>query len=577
MNKLLEKLIEKEFLEKKDISALENEVMSSNKKEEEIILEKNIIPEEALFQVKSEAIGVPLFNVEEEVSFDILNLIPEGPAKFYKMVPIQKEGETLKVGMVYPEDLKAQEVLNFLARQNNLTPEIFLITIKDFEKTSKRYKTLKKEFSQALESIEEEPEDKKGLKKRKEEEEKTMFLTEDAPIIRMVSVILKYAVDGGASDIHIEPFKDNPRVRFRTDGVLHNSIFIPEDIYPAVVARIKILSSLKIDETRIPQDGRFNTTVYKQEVSFRTSTFPTILGEKVVMRVLKTDEATVPLEKLGLTGRNLRLMKESIKKPYGLILVTGPTGSGKTTTLYSLLEILSSERTNVVTLEDPVEYFLEGVNHSQIRPDIGYGFAEGLRHILRQDPDVIMVGEARDEETATLMVHAALTGHIALSTLHANNAIGVIPRIIDMGVEPFLIPSALSLAISQRLVYILCPHCKEKKQATGEALEIIKKETELLPEENKKDINIDSPEIYEAKGCKRCNGKGHKGRTGLFEILEVTEKLSEIITNNPTEERVWEEAKRQGMITLRQDGVIKSLKGITSMEEVLSVTGERQL
>jgi type IV pilus assembly protein PilB len=416
------------------------------------------------------------------------------------------------------------------------------------------------------------------IKEEKTKTKKPVFdkkpLSDDAPVIKMVDVILRYAVDGDASDIHIEPFQDKSRVRFRIDGTLHASIFLPAKVHPAIVARIKILSNLKIDETRVPQDGRFSESVYNREIDFRVSTFPTVLGEKVVMRVLVVGEGAQNLDRLGLQGRNLDVVQEAIKRPYGLIFSTGPTGSGKTTTLYSLLNILNKEGVNIVTLEDPIEYFLKGVNHSQIRPEINYGFAEGLRHILRQDPDIIMVGEARDQETATLTIHAALTGHIVLSSLHTNNAIGVIPRLIDMGVQPFLIPSAVVLAVAQRLAGLLCPDCKKKKKPTPKIMEIMSREVNSLPESEKKGLDLSFSEVCEAEGCKKCNWRGYKGRIGLFEILSMTDQLSDIIVSGPTEEKIWKEAQRQGMITLRQDGIIKALKGITSIEEVLRVTEE---
>ncbi len=575
MAELIPKLVEKGIITEKEAVVLESDVKTSGKKEEEVIIEKDIFPEKPLFQLKSDIIKVPFKEIEvEEVSLKALEFISEESAKHYKMVPLKIEENTLEVGMVYPEDLKAQEILNFLARQNNFSYEIVLITISNFNIVLKQYRTLKKEFSRALESLEGELKEEKEDSKIFTEELDSRPLAEDAPVIKMVAVILKYAVDGAASDVHIEPFKDKSRVRFRIDGVLHSSIFLPSKIHPAIIARIKILSNLKIDETRMPQDGRFSTLVYDKEIDFRVSTFPTSLGEKVVMRVLVSGEGIHTLNDLGLEQRNLRIVEEATKRPYGLILATGPTGSGKTTTLYSMMNILNQEEVNIVTLEDPIEYFLKGVNHSQIKPDIGYTFPQGLRHILRQDPDIIMVGEARDEETATLVIHAALTGHIVLSTLHTNNAVGVIPRLIDMGVPPFLIPSALSTAIAQRLAGLLCPHCKEKKKVTQEIRETFEEEIATLPENIKKDVDMSFSEVYKAVGCKKCNWRGYKGRIGLYEVLSMTDQLGEIVVKDPTEDKIWQEARRQGMITIRQDGILKIIKGLTSVEEVLRVGEE---
>jgi type IV pilus assembly protein PilB len=364
------------------------------------------------------------------------------------------------------------------------------------------------------------------------------------------------------------------------DGILHSSIILPLKIHPAVGARVKIIANLKIDETRLPQDGRFSVKFENKDIDFRVSTFPTMLGEKVVLRILDPDQGVKTFEELGLEGRNFDIVEEAIKKPYGLILLTGPTGSGKTTTLYAILHAVNRESVNIITLEDPVEYYIEGVNQSQVRPEIGYDFANGLRHILRQDPNIIMVGEIRDKETANLATNAALTGHIVLSTLHTNDSLGVIPRLIDLGVEPFLIPPTLSIALAQRLVRRLCPFCKEKVQPSEEIKEKIFERYNSLPEMIKKGLpfKLESKKdvfIFEPKGCKKCGNEGYSGRIGVFEVLKITKTISEIITSDPSEAKIFEEAKKQGMITMEQDGVLKVLEGITSMEEVLRVAEEK--
>ena len=343
------------------------------------------------------------------------------------------------------------------------------------------------------------------------------------------------------------------------------------------MARIKILSNLKIDETRLPQDGRFGITVGQKNVDFRVSTFPTALGEKVVLRVLDPQESSMSLEGLGLERRNFEILKRAIARPYGMILVTGPTGSGKTTTLYAVLHILNQEGVNIITLEDPIEYFIEGVNQSQVKPEIGYTFATGLRHILRQDPDIVMVGEIRDQETAVLATQASLTGHLVLSTLHTNNALGVIPRLIDLGVAPFLLPPSLSVCIAQRLVRRLCQYCKKEVSPNPKIKEMIIRDFESLPSLMKKEAGglLKSFKIYEPAGCKKCNPNGYSGRIGLYEILEMTPELSEIVLKEPTESRIKEEAFRQGMITMKQDGILKILEGVTSVEEVLRAAEEK--
>jgi type IV pilus assembly protein PilB len=572
---LLQQLVKKGVLEKARAAPLEYEIKNSGKKEEEVILEKKIVSEDFLFGLKSENLKIPLRRVSaEEVSLRVLEIIPEESARYYRMIPLDKKDSHLEIGMVFPEDLKAREALEFLARQNKFTYQIFLITLTNFEDLLRKYRTLKREVSRALEELEAEFKEEPRAKEMKAAELERMV--EEAPISKVVAVILRHAVDGNASDVHIEPGREKVRVRFRLDGILHSSIFLPLRVLPAVIARLKILSNLKIDETRVPQDGRFSTKMGERDIDFRISTFPTTLGEKAAIRILDPTQRKVNFEELGITGGNLKAIGRAIKKPYGMILATGPTGSGKTTTLYAILGLFNKEEVNVLTLEDPVEYFIEGVNQSQVRPEIGYDFAIGLRHMVRQDPDILMVGEVRDEETASLVIHAALTGHIVLSTLHTSNTLGVIPRLIDMGVQPFLLPPTLSIAIAQRLVRRLCPHCKKKFKPKKETKKLILKEIENFPPLIKKSIKIPKTfHIYEPVGCKRCNRTGYSGRIGIFEILEMTEQLSEIVLKEPSEVRIQEEAQRQGMVTMKQDGILKVLEGITSFEEVLRVAEEK--
>ncbi|MDO8436195.1 MAG: GspE/PulE family protein [bacterium] len=569
---LIKQLIQKGILAQDKAAVLEFEAKKPNRKEEEVILEAGIVPESILFELKSETLKIPLKTIDQaDVSLKTLELIPEETAKHYQMIPLQKTEKDLEIGMVYPEDLKTQEALKFLARQGKFTYKVFLISLTTFNNLLKQYRNLKKEVGLALEELETE------LKEEKIQVVGAEFerLAEEAPVTKIVAVILRHAVEGLASDIHIEPTRDKLRVRFRFLGDLHASILLPLKVHLAIVARIKILSNLKIDETRIPQDGRFSAKINEKYIDFRVSTFPTTLGEKVVIRVLDPATGLKSFENLGLEDRNLKVVKEGIAKPYGLILSTGPTGSGKTTTLYAIMQLLNNDEVNIITLEDPVEYFMGGINQSQVRPEIGYTFPTGLRHILRQDPDIIMVGEIRDEETASLAIHAALTGHVVLSTLHTNNAIGVIPRLIDMGIRPYLIPPTLQLAIAQRLVRRLCDKCKKKVKPKDKIKEMILKVIEGLPSSSKKDFVIPSPLfIWEAVGCKECNSTGYSGRIAVFEILSMTETLAELILQEPSEAKISEEGKRQGMITMEQDGVLKVLKGITTIEEILRVTEE---
>jgi len=574
MPTLIQQLVQRGVLEKKRATSLEYEIKTLGQKEEEVILKQKIISEKDLFILKSRSLKIPLKEPAlDDISANILSLIPEDSAKFYKMVPLAKKDDVLEVGMVYPEDLKSKEALKFLARRQKLDCKVFLITPSFHYEVLKKYRTLRKEVGRALEELETEL--KPSEVKAEVSETELKRLVEEAPIAKIVAVLLRHAVDGRASDIHIEPTRENLRVRFRLDGVLHSSIFLPSRIHPAVIARIKIIARLKLDETRIPQDGRFSTQIGDSIIDFRISTFPTSMGEKAVIRVLDPTMGMKSLDDLGLSEQARQSILEAVDKPYGMILATGPTGCGKTTTLYSVLQILNKEGVNIITLEDPIEYYIGGVNQSQVRPEIGYSFAAGLRSIVRQDPDIIMVGEIRDPETSSLATHAALTGHIVLSTIHTNNAIGVIPRLIDLGIEPYLIPPTLSLSLAQRLVRVLCPHCRKKINADSKSEEIILKEIKKIPEKYRKKLKIKPPfQICVPQGCKKCRGEGYTGRVAIAEVLRMTPELAEIILKNPSEGEILKEANRQQMIEMRQDGMIKVLEGVTSLEEVLRVAAE---
>jgi type IV pilus assembly protein PilB len=568
---LIRELAKRGILEEKTASELEIEAKTSGKKEEEILFSRNLVPEETIFSVKSELVGVPYREIDpEEVTSEALELMPEETAKHYQMIPISLEGKTLTVGMVYPEDLASQEALQFLLREKNLRARFFLISFSNFQKLLAQYRALSRELGKTIEELE-----KEMKLERRVTAPEIERLAEEAPVAKTVAVILRYAVEGKASDIHIEPLRNKLRVRLRFLGNLYSTLFLPLSAHPAIVSRIKILANLRIDETRIPQDGRFTSEVAGKRIDFRVSTFPTAFGEKVAIRVLDPEVGLKKFEELGLSPKNFEVVKKNIKKPFGLVLVTGPTGCGKTTTLYAILQTLNREEVNIVTLEDPVEYFIDGINQSQIRPEIGYDFATGLRHILRQDPDIIMVGEIRDSETAFLATHAALTGHLVLSTLHTNNVLGIIPRLIDLGVPQFLIPPTLSLGIAQRLVKKLCQNCKKKVKPTEEMKQLILAELEKMPENVKKELKIKKDfYVYEPVGCKECDGKGFSGRIGLFEVLEMTRELEEIILKEPTETKIAQEAQRQGMLTMRQDGILKVLDGVTTISEVLKETSE---
>lgn len=572
---IIDFLIQKNILDEEKAKRISTEAESSGKKPEEVILENEIVDEEVLFQAESEMLKMPIRRVEvQDVPFKALQLISEDSARYYKIAPLALDGKKLEIGMVYPKDLTALGALQFLSRQANFIYTISLITPSTFEALMKQYRGLKGEMKRALQELEEEMKKQKAIKEKKQEA--FTRLVEEAPITKMVAVIVRNAVEGGASDIHIEPSKENLRVRFRFMGDLHSSLFLPMRVHAAVIARIKILSNLKIDETRVPQDGRFSMTIDDRNVDFRVATFPTALGEKVALRILDPEAGLRNFEELGLEGSNLEKVQVAMKKPYGLILVTGPTGSGKTTTLYTMLRQLNEEDVNIVSLEDPVEYLIQGMNQSQVRPEINYDFAQGLRQILRQDPDIIMVGEVRDSETASLVIHSALTGHLVLSTLHTNNAFGIVPRLVDMGVEKYLLPVTLAAGMAQRLIRKLCPDCREQIKPSKAIKELIVRVMEGAPADLQKRFapHLADLKIYKPKGCKRCGSSGYAGRIGIFEVISMTDSLAEIVLSDPTEARVAEEAKRQGMVNMMQDGVAKVLDGVTTIEEILQVAQE---
>jgi len=506
-----------------------------------------------------------------------LNIISEDSARKHQVVVFEKKGNKTKVAMVDPQDIEALNALRFVKEKDGLEMEIYLVSFKNFQNIVAKYSTAEKAVEEALKSLSDEGTEGVSFEIRKEDEErKNREIIQDAPIAKLVQVIIKHALDGRASDIHIEPIDDNYRVRFRVDGILYSSLIFPKNVGMAVVSRIKILSSLKIDEKRKPQDGRFQVNENGIEIDFRVSSLPVLEGEKIAMRILDKDNQLLDLSSLGLIGRNYEILIKKIKDPYGIILVAGPTGSGKSTTLYAFLQILNQEERNIITLEDPIEYNIRGVNQSQIKPEIGYTFANGLRSILRQDPNVIMVGEIRDNETAELAIHAALTGHLVFSTVHTNDSIGTIPRLIDMGIEPFLISSSLRAVAAQRLVRKICEKCKEKIEMPYVITEQIKNEIDLIHPDELKKYGLNSSEkieFYQGRGCSECGGLGYKGRVAIFEALEIDGILQEIISEKKdSEQNIRKEAKNKGMLTMRQDGIVKIIKGLTTLAEVERVT-----
>ncbi|MDP3948482.1 MAG: ATPase, T2SS/T4P/T4SS family [bacterium] len=569
---LLEEIQKKGLISEEISNKLKKESLLSGRSAEELIHSQRFVKDEEVGRIKSEVLKIPYKKIDAlKLEDELLQLIPEETARTYGAVPISKNENLLVIGMVHPDDPKAQEVLKFIARRHKLNLGVYIISYADWQDVLKRYSPYKSEVEAAVQSLN--LKSASGGRESVRLEDLTNASIEDAPIIRIVAKTFDEALQRGASDIHVEPMENYLRIRLRVDGQLKEEVSLPLELAQPIVSRIKIISNLKIDETRIPQDGRFRTKVSDREIDFRVSTFPTPLGEKVAIRVLDPSTGLKSFSQLGLDGKNLETVKEGLEKPFGMILLTGPTGSGKTTTLYALLQTLNKENVNILSLEDPVEYFVSGVNQSQVRPEIGYDFASGLREVLRQDPDIIMVGEIRDNETAGLAIHAALTGHIVLSTLHTNNAAGVIPRLIDMKIDPFLIPPSLNLMVSQRLIGRLCQSCRESETPSSELQKIIKRTLADLPKEITSAYQ-EPYEIYHSQGCPKCQGRGIAGRVAIFEVFKMSGELEKIVNSNPTSQSIFDEAKRQGMVTLRQDGVLKALSGLVSMEEVLRETEE---
>jgi len=567
---ITDNLIGRGLLTPAQMQALSKESTFQNKDILDLIIEQKIVSEEEILKAKGQVLNIPVVDLsDQQIDNKILNILPEEIARSYNLVPFAQRDNEIKIALLNPQDYKAIEALDFISRQKNLKFSYYLTSAASFSHVLKEYSNLNKEVSEVLETADivsdEQPE-------QTNEEEGEQKKYKSAPVSKTVSVILRHAIEGGASDIHIEPMETETRVRYRVDGVLHNSLILPANVHPAVIARIKVLANMKIDETRLPQDGRFKIRFENRDIEFRVSTLPLLNKEKVVMRILDTSRGTVSLKDLGFNDRNYDVVIRNLKNPHGLILVTGPTGSGKSTTLYSMLSILNKEQVNIVTLEDPVEYNIPGVGQAQVRPEVGLTFATGLRSILRQDPDVIMVGEVRDKETAELAVHAALTGHMVLSTLHTNDAFGAIPRLIDMGIEQFLISSSLNVVAAQRLVRRICAKCKveislPKKEEDEVFAELAKIPASALPT----DINLTRPlKFYQGKGCPHCEETGYKGRLAIVEVLEVTPQMKEILSAGKINDlnTIRAEFKRQGLLYMKQDGIIKSLRGETTYEEV---------
>ena len=568
----LDILAKKNIITRDDVGFIVQEAESSHRLIDDVLRDKGISAAD-IINAKGEYLQIPTKILgDKEISFDILKYIPEESATHYKIVPIAVVDGALEVGVVDPDNIEARDALSFISEKNNLPFKVFIISEEDFQRVLNTYKGLSGEVTRALDDLESEFGGDVDLMKDEELQTQkvgTANIIEDAPVTKIVATMLRYAIEGDASDVHVEAMREKVRVRFRVDGVLSTSLVLPIKVHDAVVARIKILCNMKLDEKRKPQDGRFSARIDNRKIDFRVSTFPAYYGEKVVMRILDQQKGVQKINDLGFSPRNLALIREAINKPYGLILISGPTGSGKTTTLYSMLTELDREELNVLSLEDPVEYNIDGMSQSQVHPEIGYTFATGLRTTLRQDPDVIMIGEIRDKETAQLAVQAALTGHLVLSTIHTNSSIGIVPRLIDMGIDPFLIAPTLILGMAQRLVGKANPNAVQSVPIDESTKIMIEKEFEDLPEEYRKEI----PPLVNICKIKPTpeSPKGTKGRIAVFEMFKMDKDLESVILTDPTEIRIGDLLRKKGMLTMKEDAIIRCLNQTVPFEEVNKV------
>ncbi|MBI2636832.1 MAG: type II/IV secretion system protein [Parcubacteria group bacterium] len=573
----LQFLISQNAVGAKDAERLSAEYERGERSLESVLLESGSMDDDAILRYKGDFYHVPAVTLENKlIDRNVLGLFPKEVVTNYRIAPFEYEDGSVRVAMVDPENLKAREAVDFLARQKGWNTQFYVTTEKGLKHVLDQYSgTLTSEVGEALEYADRAEAQAGEKREKKQSEEDLEEVVKSAPVSKMVSVILRHAVEGGASDIHIEPQENESRVRYRIDGDLHATLALPKYIHNSIVSRIKVLANLKLDETRKPQDGRIHLEVSGRQIDFRISTLPLAGAEKVVMRILDVTRGAPTLDELGFIGRNLAVMKRQITKPNGMFLVTGPTGSGKSTTLFSALSVLNQEKVNIITLEDPIEYYLPGANQSQVRPEVGYTFASGLRSILRQDPDIIMVGEIRDNETASLAVQAALTGHIVLSTLHTNDALGSIPRLIDMKVEPFLLATTLNIVQAQRLVRKICQHCKEETELPPDLAQKAQSVLVSVPDAALyAGVDRAKPTYYKGRGCSKCGETGYQGRLSISEVIENTKAMQDIISKGFDRASAERELQSQGFISMMQDGIMKSLLGLTTADEVVVATKE---
>jgi type IV pilus assembly protein PilB len=535
--------------------------------EDTIIESLNIVTPDKLAEAKAKLLNIPFITLEaSSFSPQAIGYVPRAVAERFALIPFafDEKTQTLSVAMSNPVDLEA---VTFVREKTGLNIKTFASSSSDVEKAiDEQYRQeIVGEVGAALKETEQ------AGKIKTVDTSQIAQIIKEAPIAKIVSTILEYAVTSRASDIHIEPQEDRVRVRYRIDGILYDRLSLPKSVQEAVISRIKILSEMKIDEHRTPQDGRFNFKVEDKEVDLRISVLPTTFGEKIVMRLLRKSGGVPSLQELGLAGSSLRNLETAMLRPHGIIIVVGPTGSGKTTTLYSVLSKLNTTRVNIMTLEDPIEYQMAGINQVQINPAVGLTFADGLRAFLRQDPNIILVGEIRDQETTELAIQAALTGHLVFSTLHTSDAAGALPRLLDLGAESFLLASTMNAVLGQRIVRKICNSCRVEYAPPGQLVEEMRV---VLGKYYPVEKTGKAVTFYKGKGCAECGDSGYFGRVGIFETLPISEKISTLVLQRADSGTIEKEAIGEGMITMKQDGYLKVLQGVTSVEEVLRVAQE---
>jgi type IV pilus assembly protein PilB len=571
-------LLDAGLIKEADLKLAEQKSQKTGKKLEDVLICDDMIKEEEIGHLKAYILGIPFINLEKEkIPLAILKIIPQPIARKHNIIAYKNKENNLEVAMLDPEDL---QTIEFIKKKANLKVLPRLTTTSSIKNALMQYEeSLETEFGEIIKEKAGEIKHVDVSETDKNEKKQLEKAAEELPIIKIVDVLLKHAILQRASDIHVEPEEKDVVVRYRIDGILHDAMVLPRRVHSGIIARIKVLSSLKLDEHRLPQDGRFKIETSEYKISFRVSILPTFYGEKIVMRLLPETSKALTLEELGFWGSALESLHFNIKRPNGLILVTGPTGSGKTTTLYSLMDILNTPQVNISTIEDPIEYTMPRVNQSQVKPEIGFTFADGLRTLVRQDPDIIMVGEIRDGETASLAINAALTGHLVLSTLHTNSAAGAIPRLIDMGVEPFLVASTLKLIVAQRLVRKISSEMEEysfkqeeinslsKQYNMGKILDVLKEEKVLKPSQDWKDVKF-------GRAKKTKTSEGYSGRCGIYEVLSVTDGIRDLIIKEKSADEIQDQCEKEGMLTMFEDGFVKAARRITSVEEVLRVITE---